>query len=47
MKNLTKKSKFFLSFDFERSNDNDDEKASKCDNSSLFEHFLEKEFCLF
>ena len=44
---LTKESKFFSSFDFETSNDNDDEAASKCYRSTLFEFFFAEKICSF
>ena len=41
----TEKSRFFWSFDFEASNDNDDEAASKCCRSTSFEFFFAEKTC--
>ena len=43
----SKEFKFFWSFDFKWSNDNNDEKASKCDDSIPFEFFFKEEFSSF
>ena len=43
---INKKIKFFWSFDFETSNDNDDEKTSKRCRSTSFEFSFAEKFCL-
>ena len=44
---LSKEFKFFWPFDLEWSNDNDDKKALKCYNSTLFKFFFKNESCSF
>ena len=46
-KKSTEKSKFFWSFDFETSNDDDDETASKCCRSTSFEFSFAEDICSF
>ena len=42
---LTEKSRFFSSFDFEASDDNDDEATSECCRSTSFEFFFAEKTC--